>query len=126
MSLRIFLPETGRPNCGKKSIVQRTKRPFVKRNARRRGEDRSRGRLRLFPGLYQFGDEVERIGWSRGAGLSRAKSTRGAYTEKSEKNQHDVDGRSRRSVSPITAMHSRRFFLFYKQKRGNEKNNVLE
>ena len=73
------------------------------------------------------GTKVEGIGWSRGAGLSRAKSIRGAYTgEKCEKNQHDVDGRSRGSVSPITAVHGRRFFLLYKQKWGQWENNALE
>lgn len=62
-------------------------------------------------------NKIGTVGWSRDADLP----IRGAYTEESQENQHDVDGRRGRSVSPITAMHSRRFFLFYKQKQNNEK-----
>ena len=79
-----------------------------------------------FCGRHQFGDKVDTVGWSREAGMPQTKLIRDAYTEESQKNQHDVDGRSRRSISPITAVHSCWFFLFCKQRYNNEKITFIQ
>lgn len=42
---------------------------------------------------------------------------RALYTEKSEENQRDVDGRSARRVLAIAPVHGRWLFLLYKEKQ---------